>query len=79
MCAYVANAHKQFGGLHSILLDNGSVFNNKLFMPSASTLEIRQIYSLPYYPLGKGSIIGYTISSRDVYQNMSPQNEHGIK
>ena len=45
-----------FGRLHMILLYNGAGVSNKLFVQIASTLEMKKLFSCPYYPWGNRHI-----------------------
>ena len=56
MRVFLVNGYSKFGGSHKFLTHNGSEFKNKSFAQVASTLEMKQIFSSPYYPQGDGHI-----------------------
>ena len=45
MHVYLVNVYSKFGESHKILLDNGTEFENLLFVKAASTLGIKQMCS----------------------------------
>ena len=58
--AYIDNVYAKFGGLHKILLDNGTEFKNQLFENIAHELGIQyKEYTAPYPPLSNGKIEGF--------------------
>ena len=54
--AYLVNVYSKFGGLYKILSDNSTEFRNKLLTQVASILEMKQLFSSPYYAQGNGCI-----------------------